>query len=250
MISLEGASSRPEQDHGSSTPSPHNSITSQGLGSTAELWPNGSDSNIDCSSGAGTGGLSLTNPESLGDRRTSDGTMTRNNNHNNNNNNNNANSRNSTTATPSPVPTHAPMLESHSATKVSQRSKGSTPSATNAKKASERARGRWAMVRSNLKQVIALKAELNKYTSITDRRKRLAKIAVVDDATVRESQQEILGELGVGEHVGSHAFLRNAPHAFSVIATQACRYYTLQLAGWLLSSALLNHTVCYCHCHD
>ena len=152
-------------------------------------------------------------------------------NHNNNNNNNNHNHNHSNHHNPRTptVSSPAPMLESHSVTKVAQRAKGATLTA--AKKTSERARARWAVVRTNLKQVIALKAELNKYSSITDRRKRLEKIAVVDDATVTETQQEILGELGVGEHVGSHAFLRNAPHAFSVIATQACRYYALQLAG-------------------
>ena len=238
VITLEGGGgSRPEQDNGSTTPSPHNSVTSvngQGLGSTSELWPNGSTSNANNSpsssssnlgvTGTASGGLSLSNPETLGHRRTSDGTMTS------NNNNDNNPPRNNITVTPSPR--HAPMLESHSATKASsQRPKGSTLSTTNAKKASERARARWAMVRSNLKHVIALKAELNKYTSITDRRKRLEKILVVDDALVKESQQEILGDLGVGEHAGSHAFLRNVPHTFSVVATQPCRYYTLQLSG-------------------
>ena len=247
VISLEGRGGRPEQDCGPTTTTPSNA-TAAGLGSTAELWPNDGassshdDSNptIASSSSLSTnpGGLSLAHPESLADRRTSDGTMASNNNNNNRNSNNtpsNANPRNSASTASSPVPVHAPLLEPHSPNKASQRSaKGSmssSSSSANAKKASERARARWAVVRSNLKQVIALKEELNKFSSITDRRKRLEKIAVVDDATVKELQLEILGELGVGEHVGSHAFLRNAPHAFSVIATQPCRFYTLQLTG-------------------
>lgn len=173
---------------------------SAGLGSTSELWPN-ENSNID------------NNPSPI----------------------------NAGMSNPGVGAATVSAASRASSQSSSQWAKGGNSNVVaNGKKASDRARERWALVRRNLKQVIALKEEMNKYASITDRRKRLETIAIVDDAGMRECQQEILGELGVGEHVGSHAFLRNSPHAFSVIATQPCRYYTLQLTGQYTSHHTLS----------
>ena len=102
-----------------------------------------------------------------------------------------------------------------------------------------RAHKNWRIVRENLKLVIKMKN--NKiHSSNVDR--KITRIVIDNDDLGRpgygdeqtQCEIEVIGDFLPGEFVGHRAMRRSQPYAYSAIAMEPCKFYTLRRNDILL----------------
>ena len=93
---------------------------------------------------------------------------------------------------------------------------------------------RWQFVRDNLKQIVKMKHNKNLHSSNADR--KITRI-VIDNGDLgrpgygdeqTQCEIEVIGEFVPGEFVGHRAMRRGQPYAYSAIAMEPCKFYTLK----------------------
>lgn len=102
-----------------------------------------------------------------------------------------------------------------------------------------RAQKKWQIVRENLKKIVTMQHNKihsanvdRKITRITIDNDDLGRPGYGDEQT--QCEIEVIGDFLPGEFVGHRAMRRSQPYAYSAIALEPCKFYTLRRNDILL----------------